>query len=113
MIDSLFKAWSDSELALVFPVAEPVLFKKTIDLAWDETGNSSEHYRARMAAFAFLALASTHFVNIKASSYVDPEACATEAEKMLYMLTDPSAEMLQTACMLVRTTTHLKWLLLT
>lgn len=102
VIDSLFKAWSDSELALVFPVAEPVLFKKTIDRAWDENDNSSEYYRARLAVFAFLALASTHFVNLKASGYVDPEACATEAEKMLHMLTDPSLETLQASCMLVR-----------
>lgn len=104
VMDALFDLYISSELILVFPIIDSILFPDTIELAYDGSAAGSVDYTiAKASVFAFLALSRCYFASKKPSTYVDDQACAREAHKQLVSVREFSLNTLQATCMLVRT----------
>lgn len=91
----------------MFPVVERVLFKDTIELAYQPyTGDvpSLEHLSAKVGVLAFLSTIVLFQDTFADTASIDPDLCATKAR---YLLTDvleiASINNLQIVFMLVRT----------
>lgn len=104
VMKALFDIYTSSELILVFPVIDSVLFLDTIELAYDASAlASTDHTIAKACVFAFLAISKCYFASTKESAYVDDMACAREAHRLLLSVREFSLNSLQATCMLVST----------
>ncbi|TPX14435.1 uncharacterized protein E0L32_005399 [Thyridium curvatum] len=104
LVETYFKAFRDSHFKLVFPVVDHVLFRHTIDSAYEPPGGEPglEAICAKAAIFAFLALISVariEFRTLKPS--IDGDACASKSEHLLpYLLQVTNLNALETISML-------------
>lgn len=105
--EKAFDAFTHSSFSLVFPVVERVLFKDTIELAYQPyTGNvpSLDHLSAKVGVLAFLSTIVLFQDTFEDAPSIDTDLCATKAR---YLLTDvleiASINNLQIVFMLVRT----------
>lgn len=96
----LFDPWS----ALVFPILDGVLFKDTLEMAYEDTGTvrSAPHLLAKACILATLSVA-TRFLEFGGSgSPVDADLCAAKARGLLQHVNgDESLTSLQTVLLLV------------
>ncbi|KAF5724158.1 transcriptional activator Mut3p [Fusarium mundagurra] len=86
--EKAFDAFTHSSFSLVFPVVERVLFKDTIELAYQPyTGNvpSLEHLSAKVGVLAFLSTIVLFQDTFEDAISIDTDLCATKAR---YLLTD-------------------------
>jgi hypothetical protein len=86
--EKVFDAFIHSSFSLVFPVVERVLFKDTIELAYQpHTGDapSLEHLSAKVGVLAFVSMIVLFQDSSVDMPYVDTDLCATKAR---YLLTD-------------------------
>ncbi|KAJ4034861.1 hypothetical protein NW761_011352 [Fusarium oxysporum] len=86
--EKAFDAFIHSSFSLVFPVVERVLFKDTIELAYQPyTGNvpSLEHLSAKVGVLAFLSTIVLFQDTFADTPSIDTDLCATKAR---YLLTD-------------------------
>ncbi|KAG4258696.1 hypothetical protein FPRO06_08102 [Fusarium proliferatum] len=86
--EKAFDAFIHSSFSLVFPIVERVLFKDTIELAYQPytgDGPSLEHLSAKVGVLAFLSTIVLFHDTFAASPSIDTDLCATKAR---YLLTD-------------------------
>ncbi|KAF5701075.1 Mut3p-like transcriptional activator [Fusarium globosum] len=86
--EKAFDAFIHSSFSLVFPIVERVLFKDTIELAYQPytgDGPSLEHLSAKVGVLAFLSTIVLFQETFAASPTIDTDLCATKAR---YLLTD-------------------------
>ncbi|KAK7430490.1 hypothetical protein QQZ08_003009 [Neonectria magnoliae] len=104
MVKSLLQTFLESDLCLVYPVVDCVLFGDTLSIAY-ELGNevtSTERVTAKACVFAFTCFVGVYFGDTELGRSIDVDSYAAESTKMVSeMLEDASLTMLQTMLMLV------------
>lgn len=105
VVQLLFEEYSNSDLILVFPVVDIVLFKDTIALAYSTNHHAQrDQLAAKACVYAFLAIAGNHCPSSKATAFFDCNACAKAAQYLLLECTKVvDIIILQTILMLVGT----------
>jgi hypothetical protein len=93
----------------MFPIIHEALFQDTITQAYETQAEitAPSAISARSCVFAFLAFAGTHLPETKATSYIDVQGCAFEAQTLMpYLIEDATLTTLQTVMFLVSTSCH-------
>ncbi|KAJ6445414.1 fungal specific transcription factor domain-containing protein [Purpureocillium lavendulum] len=109
VVQSLLDEFLASDFSLVFPLIDRVMFDETLKLAYSRQKQPllCEFVGAKACVFAFVSMASSRFTELEAASYIDPDACAKEAQVLLAdFLEDASVTTLQTIFMLAAIMYH-------
>ncbi|KAI5287316.1 hypothetical protein KEM54_006081 [Ascosphaera aggregata] len=86
LIEECHRCFCISVRRLSFPIVDPVLFQRTISLAYDEEALRTAHFEctnARAAIFAFLSFLSILLPEMIGHLEIDRDRCANEALKLL------------------------------
>uniref|UniRef100_A0A8H7NJ06 Xylanolytic transcriptional activator regulatory domain-containing protein n=1 Tax=Bionectria ochroleuca TaxID=29856 RepID=A0A8H7NJ06_BIOOC len=85
MVEGILGVFASSAGPLIFPMIDPVLFKETLDLAYQVPGTTSEHVRwgAQACVWAFVALLYLFRSRLKIQPPVDGDMCADTAQSLL------------------------------
>jgi hypothetical protein len=87
-MEKIFSVFVHSSFSLVFPIVDRILFKDTIDLAYQPYAGetpSLDHLSARACVLAFASIIPLFQGSVAEMPYVDTDLCATKAR---YLLTD-------------------------
>ncbi|KAK2468585.1 hypothetical protein H9L39_18409 [Fusarium oxysporum f. sp. albedinis] len=87
-VEKIFNVFVHSSFSLVFPIVDRILFKDTIDLAYQPHAGESptlEHLSAKGCVLAFASIISLFQGSLAEIPFVDTDLCATKAR---YLLTD-------------------------
>lgn len=105
IVDTFLSEFLRSDLSHSFPIVDNVLFQQTMETAYGPCCDppTLKQLNARSCVYAFLALMSSHFSNLRVAYMVDGDECINEAKILLLSDTmeDSSMETLQTIIMLV------------
>ncbi|KAH7191523.1 fungal-specific transcription factor domain-containing protein [Fusarium oxysporum] len=88
IVETLFDMFVNSSFTLVFPIVDRILFKDTIELAYQpHTGETTslEQLSAKVCVLAFASIMSLFQGSLAQLPYIDTDLCATKAR---YLLTD-------------------------
>ncbi|KAJ2975517.1 hypothetical protein NQ176_g5478 [Zarea fungicola] len=96
--DEMFEAFITSDLSLIFPLVDKVLFEETAQLAYSTDSELTlQHVSAKACLFAFLAVVGMNFAEVPATKYVDSAAFSKVARRLISeCLEDTSLATLQT-----------------
>jgi hypothetical protein len=104
MVEGILGVFASSAGPLIFPMIDPILFKETLDLAYQVPGTTSEHVRwgAQACVWAFVALLYLFRSRLKIQPPVDGDMCADTAQSLLIATCkDVTLATLQTSLLLV------------
>ena len=103
-VEEGLEMFSANPFKRIWPAIDTVLFRRTIEVAYDERAGrcSLEPVAARACIFSFLALLSLHHIYPPSMPTLDSEDCAVQAQYLLpQVLHETSIDGLQTCFMLV------------
>lgn len=103
-VKSLLQTFLESDLCLLFPVIDHVLFENTINLAYEvgSKAQSTERLTAKACVFAFASFMGVQPEYTAFKTGVEIDSYASEADRLARsMIEYPSLTMLQTMLMLV------------
>ncbi|KAK7210211.1 hypothetical protein V2G26_017389 [Clonostachys chloroleuca] len=85
MVEGILGVFASSAGPLIFPMIDPILFKETLDLAYQVPGTTSEHVRwgAQACVWAFVALLYLFRGRLGIQPPVDGDMCADTAQSLL------------------------------
>jgi hypothetical protein len=104
VVEECLEMFSVNPFKRIWPAIDTVLFRRTIEVAYDERAGrcSLESVAARACIFSFLALLSLHHIYPPSMPSLDSEDCAVQAQYLLpQVLHETNIDGLQTCVMLV------------
>ncbi|KAL1843555.1 hypothetical protein VTJ49DRAFT_1148 [Mycothermus thermophilus] len=103
VVEECLELYSSNPYKRIWPAVDAVLFRRTIDAAYDERAGrcSIDAVAARACIFAFMALLALHHMYPKSMPSLDSEDCAVQAQYLLpQVLHETSLDGLQTCFLL-------------
>ncbi|KAL2270586.1 hypothetical protein VTJ83DRAFT_2770 [Remersonia thermophila] len=103
VVEECLELFSSNPYKRIWPAVDAVLFRRTIDAAYDERAGrcSIDATGARACIFAFMALLALHHMYPKSMPTLDSEDCAVQAQYLLpQVLHETSLDGLQTCFLL-------------
>lgn len=99
----MLETFVKSDLSLVFPLVDELLFEETAHLAYEYDGAPAlKHVGAKACVLAFLTVVALNFPEVGATKYVDIDAFPKAAKLLVgECLEDTSLVLLQTYLLLV------------
>jgi hypothetical protein len=104
VVEECLDMYSANPYKRIWPAIDAVLFRETIELAYNDRPNpcSVESAAAGACIFSFLSLLSLHHIYPKSMPSLDSEECAMRAYYLLpHLLHDTTLDRLQTCFMMV------------
>ncbi|CAG9991729.1 unnamed protein product [Clonostachys byssicola] len=103
MVEGILGVFASSAGPLIFPMIDPILFKETLDLAYQVPGMTPEHVRwgAQACVWAFVAIIYLFRGRLGIQPPVDGDMCADTAQSLLVATSkDVNLATLQTSLLL-------------
>ncbi|KPM39197.1 hypothetical protein AK830_g7330 [Neonectria ditissima] len=103
MVESLLQIFLESDLPLVFPIIDQVLFGDTLNTAYglENEGDPTQRLAAKACVFAFACFVGVYLGDTDLGSSIDVDSYASESNILVSsILEEPSLTMLQTMLML-------------
>jgi len=113
VVEECLEMFSANPFKRIWPAIDNVLFRRTIDAAYDERMGrcSIEAVSARACIFSFLSLLTLHHMYPTSMPTLDSEDCAVQAQYLLpQVLHETSIDGLQTCFIMVTPSSGLPWL---